>query len=401
MRGNHHDAWVNGASDPISGMAPELEEAALSAHWSSRDGNRSAPWSMRRGTAKSRGCSVRPASGWKRTKRNCARRLCSTSAATATVAASSKPVVRTLEHLVNDVAKSVQDPETKGTVWKRWQARQVANGSGDRQAEARSRADLRIGALGSGSDYTPFLQHHGTASLNLSFGGFDEDGIYPPSTTTSITSRSSRTPAFYGRALAQFAGSLVVRIADADVLPFNSPVWRTPRRPTCANCRRCSVSGRMKCANAIRINDGTLAAVADPKLRRPIPAVEDVPPHSASRRSRTLPTLTRAADRYKAATAKAGTDTSMLRQVNARLIQAERQFIDEGGLPRRPWYRHLLCAPGFYTGCGVKNDAGRPRKVSSRSAGRRPRRRCFASPQRSIVKLRSSAVAAADLEAGK
>src|SRR3954464_7071595 len=84
----------------------------------------------------------------------------------------------TLEKFINGVAKDIQDPETKLSAWKRLQASRIANGTKEARDEARSRGDLRIGALGSGSDYTPFLQHTGVATLNIGFGGLDDDGIY-------------------------------------------------------------------------------------------------------------------------------------------------------------------------------------------------------------------------------
>ena len=181
---------------------------------------------------------------------------------------------------MNEVAKSVEDPETKGSVWKRWQADRIANGSGDRRNEARSRADLRIGALGSGSDYTPFLQHHGVASLNLSFGGFDEDGIYHSIYDDFYHFSKFSDPGFlYGRALSQFSGSLVVRLAEADVLPFEFTNLADTTQTYCANCRPCCDSGRTTCASATgRSGTACFAAVNDPKEPRPVPTVEDVPP---------------------------------------------------------------------------------------------------------------------------
>ena len=125
-----------------------------------------------------------------------------------------------------------------------------------------------------------------------------------------------------------------------------------------------------------QVGDGVLAAVNDPKAPRPIPAIEDVPPAlNFAPIENAAGALTRAADRYKAAAAKyavsgaavngtdgaggrLGLDSSVLRTVNARLMQSERQLVDDGGLPRRPWYRHLLYAPGFYTGYGVKTMPG-------------------------------------------
>jgi N-acetylated-alpha-linked acidic dipeptidase len=267
----------------------------------------------------------------------------------------------TLEHLVNEVARSVEDPETRGTVWKRWQARQITSRSGDARAEARSRADLRIGALGSGSDYTPFLQHDGIASLNLSFGGFDDDGIYHSIYDDFYHFSHFHDPGFlYGRALAQFSGSLVVRLADVDLLPFD---FTNLADTTQTYVRELQTLLRQK-QDEVRernrqVTDGVLAAVNDPRAPRPIPAIEDIPPAlNFAPLENAAVALTRAAQRYKAAAARAPQDPSVLRAVNAKLIQSERQFIDEAGLPRRPWYRHLLYAPGFYTGYGVKTMPG-------------------------------------------
>jgi N-acetylated-alpha-linked acidic dipeptidase len=361
VRGNHHDAWVNGASDPISGMAPELEEARAIGALVKQG------WRPKRTIVYAAWDGEEPgllgSTEWMEQheaelRQKAAVYINSDGNSRGFLEASGS---HTLEHLVNDVAKAVEDPETKGTVWKRWQARQISRGSAERRSEARSRADLRIGALGSGSDYTPFLQHHGTASLNLSFGGFDEDGIYHSVYDDFYHFSKFSDPGFlYGRALAQFAGSLVVRLADADVLPFEftnlADTTQTYVRELQNLLRQRQDDVR---EHNREIADGTFAAVSDPKDTRPMPVAEEVPPAlNFAPLENAVSALTRAADRYKAASAKAGSDPGVSHAVNARLIQAERQFIDEGGLPRRPWYRHLLYAPGFYTGYGVKTMPG-------------------------------------------
>jgi len=271
----------------------------------------------------------------------------------------------TLERFVNEIARSVEDPETKTTVWKRWQARQIADGPADKRAEARSRQQLRIGALGSGSDYTPFLQHHGTASLSLSFGGFDADGIYHSIYDDFYHFKKFSDPGFlYGRALAQLVGSAVIRLADAPVLPFEftglADTTQTYVRElqNLLRQRQDDTKERNR-----QIADGVFAAVNDPKRPRPVPAVEPVPPAlNFAPLENAVTSLARAADRYHkvlaASEAPLSTDQARLASLNTRLIQAERQFIDEAGLPRRTWYRHLLYAPGFYTGYGVKTMPG-------------------------------------------
>ena len=127
-----------------------------------------------------------------------------------------------LENLVNSVAKDIEDPETKQSVWKRWQAAVITRGDAKAKGEARGgRADLRIAALGSGSDYTPFIQHLGLPTLNLGFGGEGGGGVYHSIYDSfSWYSRFSDTTFAYGRALAQTVGSIIMRTANADVLPY-------------------------------------------------------------------------------------------------------------------------------------------------------------------------------------
>src|SRR6516225_6402595 len=178
VRGNHHDAWVNGAEDPLSGLSAMLEEA--------------------------RGLGELVKQGWspKRTLIYCAwdgeepALLGSTEWAETHAAELQQHAVaylnsdgngrgflqvegsHALEHFINDVARDITDPETHGSVWKRQQARAIDRAKPEDKEKVRARADWRIAALGSGSDYTPFLQHLGVPSLNLGYGGEDTSGIY-------------------------------------------------------------------------------------------------------------------------------------------------------------------------------------------------------------------------------
>ncbi|MCM3878636.1 MAG: M28 family peptidase, partial [Vicinamibacterales bacterium] len=221
VRGNHHDAWVNGAADPVSGTAPMLEEGRaigelLKQGWRPKrtivytlwDGEEpmllgSTEWVEQHG---------------EELEQKAAIYVNSDGNGRGFFGAAGS---HSLEKFINGVVKDVEDPETKLTAWKRWQASRIADGSAEAKAEARSRADLRIGALGSGSDYTPFLQHNGTATLNIGFGGLDEDGIYHSIYDDFYHfSHFSDTDFTYGRALAQTAGTAVLRFADADLLPY-------------------------------------------------------------------------------------------------------------------------------------------------------------------------------------
>jgi N-acetylated-alpha-linked acidic dipeptidase len=271
-----------------------------------------------------------------------------------------------LEKFINGVVKDVEDPETKLSAWKRWQANRIADGSAEVKAEARSRADLRIGALGSGSDYTPFLQHNGTATLNIGFGGLDEDGIYHSIYDDFYHfTHFSDVDFAYGRALAQTAGTAVLRFADADVLPYeftnlaDTVQTYIKELQVLLKQRQDEIKERNR-----SVEDGVFAAVNDPKRPRLAPKIEEVPPAlNFAPLENASNALTRASERYRKALETAqprlsAAAASALQPINARLIQAERQLTDPAGLPRRPWYRHLLYAPGFYTGYAVKTMPG-------------------------------------------
>jgi N-acetylated-alpha-linked acidic dipeptidase len=376
VRGNHHDAWVNGTADPVSGIAPELEEARALGQLV-KEG-----WRPKRTIVYTAWDGEEPGligstefveQHDEELRRKTVVYINSDGNGRGFLQASGS---HTLEQFVNDVARSIEDPETKGTVWARWRARVIAQASADRRAESRSRANVRIGALGSGSDYTPFLQHHGVASLNLSFGGFDDDGIYHSIYDDLYHFTKFSDPGFlYGRALAQLVGTAAIRLADADILPYEftglADTVQTYVREVQAllKQRQDEVSERNR-----QVTDGVFAAILDPQRPRPIPPIEEVPPAlNFAPLENAASALTRAAGRYQKAVAAARervvADMAQLQAINARLIQSERQFIDEQGLPRRAWYRHLLYAPGYYTGYGVKTLPGVREAIEDKQYG--------------------------------
>ncbi len=271
----------------------------------------------------------------------------------------------TLEPFINGVAKSVQDPEAKVSAWARLQAALVANGTTQQRQEARTRGDLRIGALGSGSDFTPFLQHSGVATLNLGYGGEDDNGIYHSIYDDFYQyTHFEDTDFVYGRLAAQTVGTAVIRLADAEVLPFDfTRLAETAREyldevQGLLKRRQAEVGERNR-----EIEDGVFAATNDPRRPLVAPAVEAVPPAlNFAPLENASTTLAAAAERYKKALASASSrlagNAAAVRAVNARIIQGERQLLDPAGLPNREWYRHLLYAPGFYTGYDVKTLPG-------------------------------------------
>src|SRR6059036_304046 len=223
IRGNHHDAWVNGAEDPISGQAPLLEEARAYGELLKQG------WKPRRTIVYAAWDGEEPAllgsTEWVEAH---ADELAHKAVAYLNSDTNGRGYLslagsHTLEKFINDVARDIEDPETKLTVWKRNQLRAVATArTSEARDEARRRADLRIGALGSGSDYTPFPQHVGIASLNLGYGGEDGGGIYHSIYDDFKWYTTFDDTSFvYGRALAQTMGTAVMRLADAELLPYD------------------------------------------------------------------------------------------------------------------------------------------------------------------------------------
>lgn len=361
VRGNHHDAWVNGAEDPISGMIAELEEARALGELVKQG------WRPRRTLVYTAWDAEEPALlGSTEWAEHHAEELRQKAVLYLNTDGNGRGYLyaggsHSLERLVNEVAREVEDPESGVSVWKRAQAGRVLYGSSAERSEARARADLRIDALGSGSDFTPFLQHLGMATLNMGFGGEDGGGIYHSIYDTyAWFSRFSDTAFVYGRALAQVAGTVVMRMANADVLPheFGALAETVGGYVGELKALREEVAGRIAETNR-RLDDGVYAATRDPRAplapparEAPAPFLNFAPLENASAE------LTRAAARYETAYATAlsrgSVDPGVARRVNAMLRDAERTLTSPEGLPDRPWYRHLLYAPGLYTGYGVK-----------------------------------------------
>jgi N-acetylated-alpha-linked acidic dipeptidase len=372
IRGNHHDAWVNGAEDPVSGTSSLLEEA--------------------------RGMAALVKQGWtpKRTILLCfwdgeepgllgstewaeahADELTRHAAAYINSDSNGRGYLNmsgshTLEKFMNGVAKDIDDPESGLTVWKRLQAREVnsqtAGGAGAAEGgDARARADLRMSALGSGSDYTVFIDHLGVASLNLAYGGEDGGGIYHSIYDDFYWyTHFSDTDFTYGRALAQTAGEAVMRLADADVLPFDFDDFTDTVRRYVNEVRKLASDTRDRAVETNRrIDEGVYAATEDPRRKTVPPAKQAVPPFlNFAPLDNGMAALQHAAEVYAQAfgriSASAGPAPAdaALKAANERLIAVERALTLKEGLPNRDWFKNQIYAPGFYTGYGVKTLPG-------------------------------------------
>ena len=270
----------------------------------------------------------------------------------------------TLEKFSNDISREIPDPETKLSVWKRRQLREIANAkTAEQREDIRKRTDLRIPALGSGSDYSAFLQHDGVASLNIGFGGEDGGGIYHSIYDDFYWfTHFSDTDFVYGRALAQTGGTAVMRLADADLLPFEFRDLADTVQTYLKELKTLSQKTQDDIRERNReIEEGVFKATNDPKRPLVAPAVEAVPPHlNFAPMENAVEALTRSAGEYHKALEQASANggaalaSASLVQVNKMLIESERKFTTAEGLPNRPWFKHQLYAPGFYTGYAAK-----------------------------------------------
>ncbi len=334
ISGNHYDAWVNGASDPTSGMVTVLETGRALGELLKKG------WRPKRTIILCAWDGEEPAllgsTEWVEThadelKQKAVAYLNSDSTGKGWLGAGGS---HTLEHFINEVARDVMDPKGDKSILDALKARRIEQAKTDEdKKEVRERKDVRISALGSGSDYTPFLQHLGIAALNTGFGGEGGGGVYHSVYDSFYWYTKFSDSTFeYGRALSQFNGTVIMRLADAEVLPFEF----TDLSDT--------VKGYVE-------EIEKLAAKSKPPK-----SIDLAPLRSAAR------ALDESARRYEEALGKSSEKNfekvKQMSALNQLLYKSERQLTNDQGLPRRPWFKHQLYAPGFYTGYGVKTIPG-------------------------------------------
>lgn len=337
IRGNHHDAWVNGADDPVSGLVSLLEEARsfgelLRQGWRPKRTMIFAAWDGEEP-------GLLGSTEW---AEDHAAELQQKAVAYINSDSTGKGYFNmsgshTLERFINSVARAIQQPKSQRSTWDalfEQQSRRLR--TAQEQHALRERADLPIGALGSGSDYTAFVDHLGIASLNLGFGGESGGGIYH-SIYDSIAwyEKFSDSDYEYTRALAQAAGTAMLRLADASLLPFEFTNFAETIGRYVEEVKQLLAQGKP----ATPVDLAPLAAAAA-KVREQADAYD-----------RTL----RAQFAQGGLTAEAA---AQLQTINQMLAQSERKLLSDAGLPRRDWFKHQIYAPGFYTGYGVKTLPG-------------------------------------------
>ncbi len=360
IRGNHHDAWVIGARDPMSGLVPLMAQAkafgALAkSGWRPKRTAVFAVWD-----AEEPG--LLGSTEWVEHHRDV---LSEKAVAYINTDGNSRGFLSMggshgLQTMASEVAYSVLDPQTGVSVGERLRARRLVNGTTDQKKHAKQSKELRLSALGSGSDYSPFLQHLGIASFNIAFGGEGVGGEYHTCFDTFDHYSTYVDPEYeYGVALAQVCGRLTIRLLDADVLPWDFAAASTTYSEY--------VDSLVEKADALReetdefnrlLLEGQVKLAADPTKEFFAPKSKSAVPHLNF--APLLNARDRLAELVKDNDLSAGAPLTVdqRHEVNRLLFQSERQLVDGRGLPGRPWFRHQVYAPGFYTGYGVKTMPG-------------------------------------------
>ncbi|HLH03596.1 MAG TPA: M28 family metallopeptidase [Bryobacteraceae bacterium] len=363
IRGNHHDAWVNGAEDPISGLVAELEEARalgelLKQGWKPKRTIIYAAWDGEEP-------GLLGSTEWVEAhadelRQHAVAYLNSDSNARGYFGADGSHV---LQKLINDVARDVPDPEKKMSVLDRARLREVDEAkTTESREEALKRGDLRIGALGDGSDYTAFINHIGIPAADLGFGGEASGGIYHSIYDDFYWYTHFGDPDFaYEKAESQVIGSTVLRLADAEVIPFDFVGFSEMMKKYASNVQELLENDQAEFRERNKeLEEGVFDAVSDPtKPLNPPPAVK-VPPHfNFAPLQNALDALSDSAEKLSKAWNKAESNgwslpAASIARVNELLMQSGPALLDQAGLPHRPWFKNMIYAPGAYTGYEAK-----------------------------------------------
>lgn len=362
IRGNHHDAWVNGATDPISGVVAEMEEARAIGELvkAGLKPKRTLVYCAWDGEEQGLIGSVEWAEHHKDELMRKAVVYVNTDATQRGFIDAGGS--HTLEPFFNQVAQDVIDPQTGVDVRKRWYARKLTGMSPDVAKNNFGDNYMRLDALGSGSDWSAFLHHLGIASLNLSFNGEGEGGEYHSIYDSYDHFTRFKDPGFhYVLALAKTTGRVMMRMANANILPFDYRSFSETLSTYTNELKSLLESSRAATEIENRMVAENLYKLAyDPKdsLRLPV-ANQPVPYLDFSTLENKLAELKRRAELFKELYPSAiHLPLDKQEELNGIFISTERTLISNKGLEGRQWYKHLVYAPGMYTGYGVKTLPG-------------------------------------------
>lgn len=377
VRGNHHDGWVFGATDPLAGNVALMAEAKSIGNLVKQG------WRPRRTLVYASWDGEEPgllgSTEWAEThadelKAKAALYINSDTNSRGYLDADGS---HSLQRFVSEAARDVKDPETGASVLERavarkrvtdYEAGSRADGAGHAEAGAHGDggAELSLGALGSGSDFTPFLQHLGINALNLGFSGEAEYGVYHSAYDSFDHFRRFVDPTFeYGVALSKVVGRLVLRASQADLLPAHESEFADSVATFTEELHKMVDGMRVKTQELDSLlDDGAYKLAMDPQHVRAAPPRDgNVPYLDFSELDNAIVKLQASAKAFdkEYALVAAADDARAAAQrdrINATLTVLEESLTDSHGLPGREWYQHMIYAPGFHTGYGVKTLPG-------------------------------------------
>ena len=359
MRGNHHDGWAQGAADPISGMVSLMEEARAVSELVKTG------WRPKRTLIYAGWDAEEPAllgsTEWVEFHRDEIREKMISYINTDGTGVGFLGVggSHALEKFVNEISKDVKDPVQDVTLQDRIRARLRVSGNKDAE-----RPDLRIYALGAGSDYTAYIHHAGVPSLNVGFGGESGGGSYHSIFDSyDHYTRFSDGDFKYGVTLSKVTGRLVLRLSESDILPFrfvnmveNIGTYIESNKKFAEKVtKETKRQNKLLDQNAYTIAGNPKKTYLPPKRLDVVPDFDFGPLDAAySRLTASAWNYEKALNRFK----KGSLSAEQKAQINSLLKNVEQSMLRENGLPRRDWFKHMIYAPGFYTGYGVKTLPG-------------------------------------------
>ena len=362
IRGNHHDGWVNGAADPISGMVAELDEAKAIGELVKKGFKlkRTLVYCAWDGEEPSLLGSTEWAEDHQdELKKKAVLYLNTDGNSRGFIGASGS---HTLEPFFNEIANEVIDPQTGVTIKERKYANAIVSADKTARVKLLGNKNIKLNALGAGSDWSGFLQFLGIASMDLGFGGEGSGGEYHSIYDSYDHFTKFKDPGFqYGVALSKTAGRVMMRMANADVLPidFNSfyktvAEYITELKTLADNTRaETEQENKMIQDKLYDLAKDPKKGFQSPKFKEPVPFLNFSDLENAMAQ---LKTNTEEFQKVYGSGTQLPADKQ--KQLNEILFKIERSLLNEKGLPRRSWYKHQVYAPGYYTGYGVKTLPG-------------------------------------------
>jgi N-acetylated-alpha-linked acidic dipeptidase len=362
IRGNHHDAWVYGAADPVSGIVSEMEEARAIGElvkkglklkrtlvYCAWDGEEpsllgSTEWTEDHQTE------LRQKAVFYLNTDACSRGFIYASGS------------HSLEPFFNEITNDVIDPQTGVTIKERKYALAMVTADKSARDKLTGNKNIKLGALGAGSDWSGFLQFLGIASMNIAFGGEADGGVYHSIYDSYDYFVRFTDPGFhYEVAMAETAGRAMMRMANADVLPFDVDSFYKTIADYVTELKALLDNTRTETERENKmIRDKLFDIAKDPLKNYKSPESRDEVPYlNFSSLENAIAQLKYASGEFENQYPGAvGLPADKQNELNEILYKLERSLLNENGLPRRSWYKHQIYAPGYYTGYDVKTLPG-------------------------------------------